>query len=97
MSKFGPKALEIQNSLLGQPSIRHTNATRLRLGLALRIFTSLAVPDRLSSRDVHCKQVPKTLANSFNCEAIDGLARHVTQPFAGFHPRLGRPSAIALT
>jgi len=35
MSKLGPESLETQNSLLGQPSIRHTNATRLRLGPVL--------------------------------------------------------------
>ena len=33
------------------------------------------------------KQVPKRLANSFNGEAMDGLARQVAQPFAGSIPR----------
>ena len=68
-----------------------------RLGHVPKTFTTLAVPDRLSSRDVHCQQVPNTLANSFSGEAIDGLSRHVTQPFAGFHPARGRPRAIALS
>jgi hypothetical protein len=87
----------IQNSLLGQPIVRHTYATRLRLGHVPRTLTTLAVAERLSSRDVYCYQVPNTLANRFNCEAIDGLARHVTKLFAGFHPKLGRPCAVALT
>jgi len=55
------------------------------------------VADRLSSRDVHCQQVPKRLANRFNCEAIEGIARQVTQPFPGFHPKLGRPLAVSIT
>jgi hypothetical protein len=33
-----PKALEAQNSLLGQPSIRHTYATRKRLGHVLGLL-----------------------------------------------------------
>ena len=77
--------------------MRHTYTTRNRIGHVPRIFTTLAVPNRLSSRNVHCQQVRSTLANSFNGEAIDGLARQVAQPFAGFHPKLGRPRAVALT
>jgi hypothetical protein len=42
MSKLGPKALVIQNSLLGQPIVRHTYSTRLRLGHVPRTFTTLA-------------------------------------------------------
>jgi len=68
-----------------------------RLGHVPKTFTTLAVPDLLSSRDVHCQQVPNTFAKRFNGEAIDGLARHLTQPFAGFHPALGRPRGIALS
>jgi hypothetical protein len=96
ISKFGPKALETQNSLLGSPSICHTNAIRNRLGHVPRAFKTLAW-DRLSSRNVHCQQVPSTLANSFNGEAIDGFALQVAQSFGGFHPKLGRPRAVALT
>jgi len=35
MSKLGPLALETQDSLLGRPIVRHTYATRLRLGHVL--------------------------------------------------------------
>jgi hypothetical protein len=77
-----------------EPKVRQLAGNRH--GHVPKTFTTLAVPDRLSFRDVQCQQVPKTLAKSFNGEAIDGLARHVAQPFAGFHPALGRPRAVAL-
>ena len=60
MSKLCPESLEIQNSLLGNPSVRHPEATCDRLGHVPRTFATLAVPVRLFLRAVRSSAVAFT-------------------------------------